>query len=123
MKRDMDLVRQLLLKIEEHEHGLAPRNLPIDGYDDEQIGYHVHLMGQAGLLKVADVTHLGSASPEAIPVRMTWAGHDFLDAARSETIWSRAKDHLGANWASVPFEVLKSLLVKFISESVGISDA
>lgn len=51
MKREMDLVRQILLKIEQHEHGLAPRDLAIDGHTDEQVAYHVHLMGQAGLLR------------------------------------------------------------------------
>lgn len=121
MKRDMDLVRLILLEIEDHQHGLAPQRLPIEGYADEQIGYHVHLMGQAGLLKVADVTCQGSLSPEAIPVRMLWAGHDFLDAARSDTIWNRAKKHLGAEWTSVPLEVLKALLVKLVSQSVGVS--
>ena len=110
MKRDMDLVRKILLMLEEHEHGMAPRKLVIEGHTDEEIGYHVHLMDQAGLLKAADVSHQGSPSPQAIPVHMLWAGHEFLDAARSETIWSRAKKHLAADWGKVPFEVLNSPL-------------
>jgi hypothetical protein len=36
MKRDMDLVREILVQIEEHEHGMAPRNLTIEGYYSEQ---------------------------------------------------------------------------------------
>ena len=99
---------------------MAPRNLSIDGYTQEQIGYHVHLMGQAGLLKVADATHFGSTSPEAIASRMTWAGHAVLDAARSDTIWNRAKAQLGAQWTSVPFDVLKAVLMKFVGEAVGV---
>jgi len=118
----MDLVRQILLKVEEHENGFAPRSLAIEGYTDDQIGYHVHLMGQAGLLNVTDVTHMGSTSPIAIPVHMLWAGHDFLDAARSETIWGRAKKQLGAEWASVPFDILKALLMKLVAQTVGISN-
>lgn len=69
------------------------------------------------------MTRRGSQSPQAIPLSMTWPGHDFLDAARSESIWTRAKQHLGVNWASVPFEVLKALLVKLISQSVGLADS
>ena len=123
MKRDMELVRQILVQIEEHEHGMAPRSLTIDGYTQEQIGYHVHLMGQAGLLKVADVSHFGSTSPEAIATRMTWAGHEFLDAARSDTVWQRAKTQLGAQWASVPFDILKAVLMKFVGQAVGMPEA
>ena len=120
MKRDIDLVRHILLFIEQHEHGTAPRDMAIDGYTEEQIGYHVHLMGQAGLLKVADVTSFSSTSPEAIPISMLWDGHDFLDAARSETIWNRAKQKLGSNLTSVPFAVLKALLVDYVKESIGL---
>jgi hypothetical protein len=120
MKRDMDLVRQILLKIEEHEHGLAPRNLAIEGYSEEQIAYHVHLMGQGGLLQVADVTHTGSASPEAIPLRMLWGGHDFLDAAREQSIWDKAKAKIAGAGASVTFEVLKAVLVGITKDALGL---
>jgi hypothetical protein len=123
MKRDMDLVRKLLMAIEAHEHGYAPPDLKIPGYSEEQVRYHVHLMGEAGLLEVADVTVRRSTSPQAIPISMLWDGHDFLDAARSDSIWDRAKKHLGAEWVSVPFDVLKGLLVKLINQSVGISEA
>ena len=40
MKRDMDLVRKILMVCADHEHGHAPRNLMIEGYSDEQIGHH-----------------------------------------------------------------------------------
>ncbi len=120
MKRDMDLVRQILLKIEEHEHGRAPTELVIEGHTDEEVGYHVHLMGQAGLLKVADVTDMGSASPEAIPIGMMWAGHDFLDAAREPSLWEKAKQKLGAGFASVSFDVLKELLVALARGQLGL---
>ncbi|MGO8839441.1 MAG: DUF2513 domain-containing protein [Limisphaerales bacterium] len=44
-------------------------------------------------------------------VRLTWAGHDFLDAARNDTIWNKAKDEFlkpGISWTfSILFEWLK----------------
>ncbi len=120
MKRDMDLVRRILLKIEEHEHGLPPRDLNIDGYSAEQIGYHVYLMGQGGLLKVANGTHFGSASPEAIPLGMLWAGHDFLDAAREQSTWDKAKAKIADAGASVTFELLKAVLVEISKKALGL---
>lgn len=90
MKRDMNLVRSILLALEEHEHGHAPDELKIEGFSEEQIGFHVHLMGQAGLLNVADATDLGSPSPVGIPPWMTWEGYEFLEMAREPLRWKRA---------------------------------
>ena len=47
MKRDMDLVRKILLECEQQESGFPPEKLEIEGYSDAQLGYHVHLMGEA----------------------------------------------------------------------------
>ncbi len=41
MKRDMDLVREILLAIDSHEKGYAPQKMEFEGYTDEQIGYRV----------------------------------------------------------------------------------
>ena len=120
MKRDMDLVRSILLKLEEHEHGRAPVPLVIDGYTEEQIGYHVYLMDEAGLLIALKTQSRGSTSPCAIPMRMTWAGHDFLDAARSDTIWKAAKQRLAESVGWVSFEVFKSVLVVLAKENLGL---
>lgn len=121
MKRDMDLVRRILMKIESHEHGIAPYPLMIDGASDELVGYHIHLLGQAGLLAVDEITSLESDSPEAMALHMTWTGHDFLDAARSDTIWNRAKQRVAGTVGSVTFEAFKALLVALAKEKLGLS--
>jgi len=47
--------------------GFAPPNVEIDGsYRAAQIGYHVWLPGDAGLMKVTEVTSMGSGAPQAI---------------------------------------------------------
>ena len=91
MKRDMDLIRQILLTVEAHHSGFAPQ-IEIDGYTQEEINYHAFLLGEAGLAKVNDVTSMGSKSPEAIIVNLTWEGHEFLDSARENRIWNLTKD-------------------------------
>jgi hypothetical protein len=93
MQRDMDLIREILFKMEANNAGFAPPLLEIEGdYTTAQITHHVWLLGNAGLLKVTDVTSLGSEGPEAIPVSITWEGHEFLAAARNDTVWSQAKE-------------------------------
>ena len=121
MKRDMDLVRNILLKVEEHEHGHAPRKVEIEGYSDEQIGYHAWLMGEAGLLHVADTTCMDSPSPVAIPTSMTWEGHEFLEAARQSSTWEAAKEKISKAGAGLTFEVLKAVLVAISKGALGLS--
>lgn len=110
----MELVRAILLTVEQHEHGRAPADLVIDGYSAEQIGYHCYLIGQAGFADVADLTNRGSASPVARILRLTWEGHNFLDAARDDTVWNRSKERLkavGQSLLTVPIGVLTALLI------------
>ena len=51
MKRDMDLYRLILFKIEDEYRSTALINLQIDGYDVETIAYHCDLLFDAGLIK------------------------------------------------------------------------
>lgn len=51
MKRDMDLCRLILFKIEDEYRSTALFNLQIDGYDIETIAYHCDLLFEAGLIK------------------------------------------------------------------------
>ena len=51
MKRDMDLCRLILFKIEDEYRSTGLSNLQIDGYDIETIAYHCDLLFEAGLIK------------------------------------------------------------------------
>ncbi len=39
MKRDMELIRQMVLAIEDFPSGFAPKTLNIEGYTKEQVSY------------------------------------------------------------------------------------
>lgn len=119
MKRDMDLIRKILLAIEADEHGFAPK-IEIDGYTEEEIGYHAILLGEAGLVKVSDVTSMGNKSPEAIITRLTWAGHEFLDASRNNRIWNQAKDAI-AIVGGASIQVWTEVLSSYVKKNLGLS--
>lgn len=105
MKRDMELIRLLLL---EQEQGEAPPELA--QYPEQDILYNFALMSDAGLIDAELIPELGM--PTSVYVRrLTWAGHDFLDATRDSKVWKMAKEHIlkpGASWTfSVLLEWLK----------------
>lgn len=112
MKRDMDLVRQILITIEDYEHGFAPEVIEVPGYDEETVGYHLVLLEEAGLIRATVTTGFGEQSPSATPERLTWAGHEFVASARNETVWAKVKTIVVAKGGSVSFEVLKFLVVE-----------
>ena len=119
MNRDMDLVRQILLKFEAPSRKL-PRigTISIDDHDQREIDYHVRLLFDAGLIARFDRPDLPVDSNAAL--MMTWKGHDFLDAARDNTIWKNTLERVGETVTSVPFDVLVALLVKALRSAVGL---
>jgi hypothetical protein len=56
-----------------------------------------------------------------VSLHITWKGYEFIDAARDKTIWERTKTLLKDKGASVPFEVLQSLLIKAVAHAVNVA--
>jgi hypothetical protein len=107
MKRDMDLIRMLLLQ---QEDGKKPPGL--DEYPGEVQAYHAGLLIDAGLVEGQTAPGGQGEIIGAVITRLTWAGHDFLDAARSDTVWNKAKEKVlkpGLSWTlSALVEFLKA---------------
>jgi len=120
MKRDMDLIRRIILKLESSPTGFAEHPLSIDGYEHTQIGYYAYLLVDSGLALGADATAMESSGPEYLLTHLTWAGHDFADACRDESVWNKAKNTIKSKVTSVTFEVLKALLTSILKTQVGI---
>jgi hypothetical protein len=107
MKRDPDLVRQICFAVEDLEPGQYLQE--VDGVDESAFAHHVALMIDAGLVS-GDVVQMLGSTAHAHVERLTWTGHDFADAARSDTLWKKAKDNVikpGASWS---FDLLKEWL-------------
>lgn len=121
MKRDMDLVRHILIAAEAQENGYANGNPKIDGYTEEQIGYHIYLMEQADLVEAANVSAMDNSSPSAILFSIKWKGHDFLDAAKSNTVWNQAKEKAKSVGGSLTFDLMKELLVATARNQLGLA--
>ncbi|RAN42504.1 hypothetical protein RB25_25920 [Herbaspirillum rubrisubalbicans] len=126
-KRDMDLIRALLLKLEslEMSYGDVFSIMPdssevaIAGYSDDAIGYHLSLLRERGLIDspgsqpMLGITYAG----------LTWDGHDFLDAVRDPEIWKKTKEGArSAGGFSIDLlrDLAKGLIRKQIEEYTGV---
>ena len=94
MKRDMDLIRDILLHVEEDETLTGSRFKTFDskdfaGHSDDEITYHVDLLFEAGLVD-------GSPNLHPLPAisKLTWQGHEFIAATKDPQIWASVKERL-----------------------------
>lgn len=108
MKRDMNLVRRLLVLIEEQDSTNEELHIPED-LDREVVVYHLQLMEQADLTKNRIL--YADNKPLWIYSSLKWEGHEFLDAIRSETVWNKLKEVVKEKGGSIPFEIMKALAV------------
>ncbi len=122
MKRDMELVREILLFLEDDNREYYDDNdgthdlIHIEGYTKREIEYHLVIMKDGELLKGElprgdnkIITHKG--------VRLDWNSHDFIETFRSDTIWNKSKEHLkekGFQIANMPMDVLIGLGKSYI---------
>ena len=118
MKRDMDLVRSILLKIEasEDDPRVGIRLGSFEGHSAIEVSYHVKLLTQAGLIEARDRSTFGGFS--WVPQQLTWDGHEFLDAARSDNLWKQAKSIVLKQTGGLSLEVLKSVLINHAKQMV-----
>lgn len=89
MKRSMDLVRTLMLLVED-EGTPELRNVPeIDGFDQITTIYHVRLLIEAQYMQAIDASDL--SSEDYMQLGLTWSGHEFLETIRDSEVWSKTK--------------------------------
>lgn len=111
MKRDMDLIRFILLELEQSETWGHPGEMEFPNYSDKQVNFHQLLAIEAGLAD-GDIFEEYGADPHVMINRLTWKGHEFLDASRESSRWEKAKgiaDKAGGLTLDAMLEVLKKL--------------
>jgi hypothetical protein len=118
MKRDMELVRSILQQVESKPPGFSAQ-WDTGAHTQDEFFEHVKLLKDAGLLE-ADVTPIDRGTVIAYPKRLTWAGHEFLDSIKNDTVWDKVKETVKEKGGAIPFEVLKALAVKVASAFFGV---
>jgi len=98
VKRDMDLIRAILLAID-GAPGAELRELPnFDGYSHEQVAYHARMLKQAGFVSAIDATTFDGE--DYLELSLSWDGHEFLETVRDGELWKKTKESAGkvGNW-------------------------
>ena len=113
MKRDFELVRDILKAVADKDitdSNALEREL---GVDTARLQYHLHLMtNDARLLNVASqgFTIGGENRPPAYTdLTLTWQGNDFLDAVDDEKAWRKIRAALSTGARTATLEALKTV--------------
>ena len=114
MKRDMDLIRKILLAIEAHpDYGKWDVPLAFEGYSEEMLNYHLTLLLEAGLIEAK------KGHERWIANGLTWAGHEFLEASRDDSRWEKVKRLVLEKTGSLSFEMIKLALIEAMKSSLA----
>ena len=92
MKRDMDLVRIILLEIEKQYRSTAIHNLTIEGYDMATVAYHCKILHEAGFIADYNAQYFDDDIGFFAVGPLTWDGNDYLDKVRDNSVWNKTKD-------------------------------
>lgn len=129
MKRDLELIRKLLLNAEKSDdrwfdigerqwsdHDMRERQLKTNLTVKEL--FHLDLMEQGDLIRKSTCEHSDIEMWE-----ISWIGYEFLDATRSEKLWGRLKSEAASQGISLTVKstISGALLLanKVLSESLS----
>lgn len=122
MKRNLDLIRSLLLKIEESS---PYEPMYLDSFTDDEsqkpsIAFHIELLMDANFINAKKLSFVGQSYPDFYIERLTNDGCDYLDAIRNDSVWAGAKEKLLSIGGSATLDVVKAVAVAVAKTMLGI---
>ena len=114
MQRDLDLIRKILLAAEGFEDEEYPK---LEGYSEQLIDYHLELLDDAGFVELKRLSTLQETYYSI--VRLTWDGHEYLDAIRPDDVWDGVQKKL-AKVGSASLPIVKELGEAVLRQQLGL---
>ena len=117
MRREMELIRQLLLPIEDQGNDLNAwiEDAILDGWSKDQISHHTWLLKDGGYIEAIDLSSLDGS--EWAPRCLTLRGHEFLDAVREKDVWVKTLE-LAKKGGVGTFEAIKEIAVTLAKKKI-----
>lgn len=120
MKRDFNLIRDILIDAEEAPPGQVIQGFTYEGVDQQVIAEHVKLLIDAGYLEGELIHQMGSSAHAYAVTGMTWDGHEFLANAKNDTVWKKVMADASEKGSSVSMSVLNTLLSAAAKKYLGL---
>jgi len=119
MKRDMDLVREILITLGDSDNSIQAGTFVDDRNDFQVVAYHFDIMQQAGLVEGTTKKGFSGDYLYAEVSRLTWEGNEFLDSVQNNKVWMHVKAEIAKSAIGAPFEVVKNLAISACNDLLG----
>jgi len=119
VKRDMELIRGVMLAAEKTKDPNELIDPKFEGRSETEISYHISLLDDAGLLHGQDRTAIGVFRWSA--GTLTWAGHEFVEAVRDDAVWKDALAIVAKSGGGAVFELLNKALMQVLEQRAGLT--
>jgi hypothetical protein len=113
MKRDWDVIREVLLEIEADTDG----NVTYGESTGPIKTGHAFLLYKAGYIDGIDVTT--QEGPAMISPELTWAGHELLDTIRSKPVWEKIKSTAKDKGIELTFDAVVAISKKVLEMMIS----
>ena len=121
MKRDMNLMRKILFKIEEKYEPSKGSffGISIEGYDMFTIAEHCDLLYQEGLIKSYKPLR-GNDTVVAFKVgNLTHKGYEYLELIRNDDVWEKTEREIEEKKWPKTLEVISRIAGIFVGSAFG----
>ena len=109
MKRDFNLIRRILIDVENMPPGEDYDSIEhLSEYDPMVVYEHIDLLlpDEANFVK-GMIVRVDNGEVAGFRIeRLTWQGHDFLDASKDDSIWKKANDIVLKPGVAITFDLL-----------------
>ena len=119
MKRDMELIRTVMLAAEKSKDPYELVDPKLEGHSETEVSYHIALLDDAGLLHGQDRSAIGVFRWSA--GALTWSGHEFVEAVRDESVWKEALAISGMSDNGTVFGILQKALMQVLEKRAGLA--
>ena len=123
MKRDWDLIREILLEIEEshdiedfmnHVKGENFYSENLRKYGKSNVKYHIDLLVEAGFIRAVN-TDYGDAELTGL----TWKGHEYAEKLRDNERWEKIKAYIAEKGLDLGSDTIMTLMRRGIDKIIG----
>lgn len=120
MQRNLDLIRDMLLRIESNENPVMYcHDFVTEDISHDVVTYHLNLLLDSMYINASCRGAVNSPTQYTIK-GLTTRGHDYLDSVRDDTLWSNLKKKLGSSIASLPLSVVPDIAISYLKSMLGI---
>jgi hypothetical protein len=116
MRRDWDLIRNILIKIEDLPPGgsLHSSHLATDEVDETNIAHQMFILNQGGFIE-GHCNDTGRGHT-CLAKNLTWEGHELLDKIKRDNVWNKIKETARVKGIDLSIDVVKGIATTLLTQ-------